>query len=68
VFRGAPDHRADRERVSRRRQNAFPDDVKQCRDAGMSDFLAKPLRRPAMVAAILRATTPAVAACPALVA
>jgi CheY-like chemotaxis protein len=48
--------------------NAFPDDIKQCRDAGMSDFLAKPLRKPAMVAAILRATTPAVAASPELVA
>jgi CheY-like chemotaxis protein len=35
--------------------NAFPDDVKQCRDSGMSDFLAKPLRKFAMVAAILRA-------------
>jgi len=48
--------------------NAFPDDVKQCRDAGMSDFLAKPLRKPAMVAAILRAICPAEAASPALVA
>jgi signal transduction histidine kinase/DNA-binding response OmpR family regulator len=35
--------------------NAFAEDVKLCRDAGMSDFLAKPLRKPAMVAAILRA-------------
>ena len=35
--------------------NAFPDDIKQCRDAGMSDFLSKPLRKPALVAAILRA-------------
>jgi CheY-like chemotaxis protein/HPt (histidine-containing phosphotransfer) domain-containing protein len=35
--------------------NAFPEDVKLCREAGMSDFLAKPLRKPAMVAAILRA-------------
>jgi signal transduction histidine kinase/CheY-like chemotaxis protein/HPt (histidine-containing phosphotransfer) domain-containing protein len=35
--------------------NAFPEDVKQCRDAGMSDFLAKPLRKPALIAAILRA-------------
>jgi FixJ family two-component response regulator len=38
----------------------------------MSDFLAKPLRKPAMVAAILRAisrdTAPAVAASPELVA
>jgi len=35
--------------------NAFPEDIRQCREAGMSDFLAKPLRKPAMVAAILRA-------------
>jgi CheY-like chemotaxis protein/HPt (histidine-containing phosphotransfer) domain-containing protein len=35
--------------------NAFAEDMKLCREAGMSDFLAKPLRKPAMVAAILRA-------------
>jgi len=35
--------------------NAFPDDVKACRDVGMTDFLAKPLRKPALVAAVLRA-------------
>ncbi|MGA7808728.1 ATP-binding protein [Bradyrhizobium sp.] len=35
--------------------NAFADDVKMCRDAGMSDFLAKPLRKPSLVAAMLRA-------------
>jgi two-component system, sensor histidine kinase len=35
--------------------NAFAEDVKLCRDAGMSDFLAKPLRKPAMVSAMLRA-------------
>jgi signal transduction histidine kinase/ActR/RegA family two-component response regulator len=35
--------------------NAFPEDVKLCREAGMTDFLAKPLRKPALVAAILRA-------------
>ncbi|MFT4119825.1 ATP-binding protein [Bradyrhizobium sp.] len=35
--------------------NAFPEDVKICRDAGMSDFLAKPLRKPALVAALMRA-------------
>ena len=35
--------------------NAFAEDIKLCRDAGMSDFLAKPLRKPAMVAAALRA-------------
>ena len=33
--------------------NAFPDDVKVCRDAGMNDFLSKPLRKPALVAAVL---------------
>lgn len=35
--------------------NAFPEDIKVCREAGMSDFLAKPLRKPALVAALLRA-------------
>lgn len=35
--------------------NAFPEDVKICREAGMSDFLAKPLRKPALIAALLRA-------------
>ncbi len=35
--------------------NAFPEDVKICREAGMSDFLAKPLRNPALIAALLRA-------------
>ncbi|MBR0716180.1 ATP-binding protein [Bradyrhizobium liaoningense] len=35
--------------------NAFPEDVKICREAGMSDFLAKPLRKPALVTALLRA-------------
>ncbi len=34
--------------------NAFAEDIKLCSDAGMSDFLAKPLRKPAMVAAVLR--------------
>jgi CheY-like chemotaxis protein len=33
--------------------NAFPEDMDLCREAGMTDFLAKPLRKPAMVAAIL---------------
>ncbi|AWM01437.1 ATP-binding protein [Bradyrhizobium amphicarpaeae] len=35
--------------------NAFQDDVRICREAGMSDFLAKPLRKPALVTALLRA-------------
>lgn len=35
--------------------NAFQEDVRICREAGMSDFLAKPLRKPALVAALLRA-------------
>ncbi|CAN1354542.1 Hybrid signal transduction histidine kinase L [Linum perenne] len=35
--------------------NAFPEDVKTCREAGMSDFVAKPLRKPALAAALLRA-------------
>ncbi|MBB5049676.1 hypothetical protein HNR60_004458 [Rhodopseudomonas rhenobacensis] len=42
--------------------NAFAEDVEHCREAGMTDFLAKPLRKPALVAAVLRAlrggTTP----------
>ena len=37
--------------------NAFPEDVKMCREAGMSDFLAKPLRKAALVAAVLRAVS-----------
>ena len=43
--------------------NAFAEDIKLCSDAGMSDFLAKPLRKPALVAAVLRALrqTPATA-------
>jgi two-component system, sensor histidine kinase len=39
--------------------NAFAEDIKACGDAGMSDYLAKPLRKPAMVAAVLRALGPA---------
>jgi signal transduction histidine kinase/DNA-binding response OmpR family regulator len=35
--------------------NAYADDMKLCRDAGMTDFLAKPLRKPALIAAVLRA-------------
>ena len=35
--------------------NAFPEDVKECREAGMSDFLAKPLRKSALADALLRA-------------
>jgi CheY-like chemotaxis protein len=35
--------------------NSFPDQIRQCRDAGTSVFLAKPLRKPAMAASILRA-------------
>ncbi len=35
--------------------NAFPEDARRCRDAGMSDFLAKPLRKPLLVNAILQA-------------
>jgi two-component system, sensor histidine kinase len=41
--------------------NAFAEDVRLCREAGMSDFLAKPLRKPALVAAILRAISRAAA-------
>jgi CheY-like chemotaxis protein len=34
--------------------NAFPEDARLCREAGMSDFLAKPLRKQTLVDAILR--------------
>jgi len=34
--------------------NAFEDDVKACRDAGMNDFVAKPVRKKVLVDAILR--------------
>jgi signal transduction histidine kinase/FixJ family two-component response regulator/HPt (histidine-containing phosphotransfer) domain-containing protein len=46
--------------------NAYADDMKLCRDAGMTDFLAKPLRKPALIAAVLRALrrTPVVRATP----
>jgi CheY-like chemotaxis protein len=35
--------------------NAFQEDIRICREAGMSDFLAKPLRKPALIAALARA-------------
>jgi len=35
--------------------NAFAEDVKLCREAGMNDFVAKPLRKPVLIAAVLRA-------------
>jgi CheY-like chemotaxis protein len=34
--------------------NAFPEDVKVCREAGMNDFVVKPARKKDMVEAILR--------------
>ncbi|MBX9647989.1 MAG: response regulator [Xanthobacteraceae bacterium] len=39
--------------------NAFPEDAKLCREAGMSDFLAKPLRKQTLVVTMLRALGPA---------
>jgi signal transduction histidine kinase/DNA-binding NarL/FixJ family response regulator len=39
--------------------NAFPEDARLCREAGMSDFLAKPLRKQTLVDAVLRALSPA---------
>ena len=39
--------------------NAFPEDAERCREAGMSDFLAKPLRKQMLVSALLRALGPA---------
>ena len=38
--------------------NAFPEDARLCREAGMSDFLAKPLRKQTLVDAMLRALGP----------
>jgi signal transduction histidine kinase/CheY-like chemotaxis protein len=35
--------------------NAFPEDARLCREAGMTDFLAKPLRKQTLVDAVLRA-------------
>ncbi len=35
--------------------NAYPEDVKACSEAGMNDFVIKPVRKKVMVAAILRA-------------
>lgn len=40
--------------------NAYTEDVKLCRDAGMTDFLSKPLRKPALVAALSKALRPEV--------
>ena len=34
--------------------NAFADDIRACRDAGMSDFLAKPVRKKTLAGAIAR--------------
>ncbi len=34
--------------------NAFADDMKMCREAGMNDFVAKPVRKHALVDAMLR--------------
>jgi FixJ family two-component response regulator len=39
--------------------NAFPEDARLCREAGMSDFLAKPLRKQTLAVAVLRALAPA---------
>jgi signal transduction histidine kinase/HPt (histidine-containing phosphotransfer) domain-containing protein/ActR/RegA family two-component response regulator len=48
--------------------NAFPEDVRACRDAGMDLFLAKPVSKQGLVAALLRAigdgVAPAGAAAP----
>lgn len=35
--------------------NAFADDVDDCKSAGMSDFVAKPVRKPLLLAAMIRA-------------
>ena len=35
--------------------NAFADDVKDCRDAGMNDFLAKPIRKKILIKTLVNA-------------
>ena len=34
--------------------NAFPDDIRACRDAGMTDFVAKPIRKTLLVKALTK--------------
>ncbi len=41
--------------------NAYPEDVKACFEAGMNDFVAKPIRRSTLPEAILRTLTGAAA-------
>ncbi|MGA3402148.1 MAG: ATP-binding protein [Acetobacteraceae bacterium] len=41
--------------------NAFPEDVKACFDAGMNQFVTKPVSKDVLFAAILRAISPPVA-------
>jgi CheY-like chemotaxis protein/anti-sigma regulatory factor (Ser/Thr protein kinase) len=38
--------------------NAFPEDVQACRDAGMNDFITKPIKKPILIDAFLRALRP----------
>ncbi len=38
--------------------NAFPEDIQACRDAGMNDFVSKPINRRILVEAISRASQP----------
>ncbi len=38
--------------------NAFPEDVKACFDAGMNQFVTKPVSKDVLFAAILRALSP----------
>jgi CheY-like chemotaxis protein/HPt (histidine-containing phosphotransfer) domain-containing protein len=45
--------------------NAFADDMKACRDAGMTDFLAKPLRKRLLVDAFMKAVAELQSAVPA---
>ena len=40
--------------------NAFPEDMAACRDAGMTDFVAKPVSKDRLMAAMLRALGDAV--------
>jgi signal transduction histidine kinase/HPt (histidine-containing phosphotransfer) domain-containing protein/ActR/RegA family two-component response regulator len=41
--------------------NAFPEDVKACFDAGMNQFVTKPVSKDVLIAAILRGLSPAAA-------
>jgi len=45
--------------------NAFADDVKACRDAGMDDFVAKPIRKQVLIATLAKIAAQALSLAPA---